>query len=121
MTLNFGNSQSTVMPKLLDMESSATTVYIRRNVQEMTRSEEGREPETYYVYEECQLTREQYFQYRSKCLESENAELRTQVDEQAVAMMELAARVEEVNAKADESSEGLMEVAGMVANIYAAE
>lgn len=53
-----------------------------------------------------------------QALQDENTNLRRQVEENAGAMIDLAARVEEVNAKADESSEGLMEVAGMVAGLY---
>lgn len=114
MTMNFGSSQSTVMPKLLDMDSSATTVFIRRNIKEVTKTEEGREPETLYIYEECQLSREEYLQWRNEQLEIENEELRN-------ALIELAARVEEVNTKTDETSNGLIEVAGMVASIYSAD
>lgn len=53
-----------------------------------------------------------------QALQDENTNLRRQIEENSGAMIELAARVEEVNAKADESSEGLMEVAGMVAGLY---
>lgn len=118
MNLHFGTSQSTIMPVLIDTESSQTHVLLRRNVQQKTRQEEGREPETYYEYEECQLTKLEYQQYMNEQLMAENAALKARAEENEQAMMELAARIEEINDKTDENSVALMEVGGMVADMY---
>lgn len=116
MTLNFTLSQSTVMPKLLDTESSQTHVFLRRNVEEKTRQDEhsGGEPQTYYEYEEVQLTKQEYQEYVNEQLRAENADLKAQVQEQADAMVELAALIEEVNTKTGEHDDALVELASMM-------
>lgn len=115
MTLNFGKSQSTQMPLLLDTESSQTSVYIRRNVQEkQVQDEMGGEPRTVYEYEECVLTKQEYLQYRNEQLQAENDALKAQVAEQADAMIELAGMVDALNTKSNEQADALIELAGMV-------
>lgn len=95
MTLNFIQSQSTVTPKLLDTESSQTHVFIRQNVKEKVREDEhtGGEPETYYVYEECCLTKAEYQQYLNEQLQAENAALKAQVTDLEDALIELASMI----------------------------
>lgn len=115
MTLNFIPSQSTVMPKLLDTESSQTHVFIRRNIEEKTREDEhSGEPQTYYEYEEVQLTKQEYQEYVNEQLLAENADLKAQLAEQADAMVELAGLIEEVNTKTVEHDDALVELASMV-------
>lgn len=94
MTLKFIQSQSTVMPKLIDTESSKYSVYIRQNVREdIVEDEPGGEPYTLYTYDEAKLTKEEYQQYVNEKLQAENEDLRIQVDEQAEALMELASLI----------------------------
>lgn len=53
-------AESTVRPK--EIEVGVTTVYLRRNIVETQRTDpmdEGREPETVFVYEETQLTKDE--------------------------------------------------------------
>lgn len=116
MTLKFIPSQSTVMPKLLDTGSSQTHVFIRQNVEEKTRQDEhsGGEPQTYYEYEECQLTKQEYQEYLNDQLRAENADLKVQLQEQAEAMVELAGLIEEVNSKTVEHDDALIELVSMM-------
>lgn len=62
--LKYVRSESTAYPKLLDTESSKTTVWIRRNVKEEQRKDEmSGETYTYYVYEEAKLSKNDYIKY----------------------------------------------------------
>lgn len=122
MQLKFGKSSSNIAPQLLDTESSQTSVYIRRNVEEKQRTnEQSGETETYFEYEEACLTKLEYQQYVNEQLTAENESLKAQLAEATDAVVELAARTEEVNAKADEAAEALIELAGMVSTMSAGE
>ena len=118
MNLNFGKSQSTQMPLLLDTESSESSVYIRRNVEEKQREDEHVEGgvQTYYEYEEAVLTRMEYQQYLNEQLQAENTALKAQIAENADAMIELAGMIDKLNTKTDEQADALIEIAGMVVN-----
>lgn len=62
ITLEFHKSESTSIPELIDMVSSPTTVYIRKNIQEETRIE-NEEEYIIYTYDEAILTKEEYAIY----------------------------------------------------------
>lgn len=64
MQLNFKKSISDTRPAEIDAESSPTTVYIRRNIEEKTRIPEAGESATYYTYEEAAVPRTEYESYR---------------------------------------------------------
>ncbi len=51
-------TESTEYPNTVDITSSATTVYVRRKIKTEVRDEV-----TYYTYEECKMTKEQYQLY----------------------------------------------------------
>ena len=58
MKLNYKKSQSTNKPELIDSTSSKTSVYIRKDIIEIT--ENGT---VYYEYDEAKLTKKEYEQY----------------------------------------------------------
>lgn len=66
MKLTFYKSESAVMPELVDSTSSKKYVYIRQNIVETQRTDDNGESYTYYEYEECKLTKEEYEQYLSE-------------------------------------------------------
>ena len=91
MKLTFYKSESAIKPELLDSTSSKKYVYIRQNIVEMQRTDDSGENYTYYEYEECKLTKEEYEQYLSEMgstetlqsvedLKAENQMLTEQVD-----------------------------------------
>ena len=63
MQLNYKKAQSDTRPAEIDAESSPTTVYIRRSIEERTRTPEAGESETYYTYEEAAVPRTEYDSY----------------------------------------------------------
>ncbi|MCM1223055.1 MAG: hypothetical protein NC548_52245 [Lachnospiraceae bacterium] len=104
------------MPKLLDTESSQTHVFIRKNIEEKTRVDEhtGGEAETYYEYEEVQVTKEEYQKIVNEQLQVENSMLKAQLDEQADAMVELAGLFEEMALRSEEQDAALIELAALM-------
>ena len=71
MKIEWKHSESTVRPKEVDIESSPTTVYLRRNIQEEQRTDEG-ETTTWYVYEEAMLTPAEYTVYAAEQAREDN-------------------------------------------------
>ena len=64
MKMNYVKSKSTIKPELIDTTSSKTTVYIRQNIVENTKTDEMSGEETvFYEYEEAKLTKEEYQEY----------------------------------------------------------
>ena len=64
MNPKFYKSESTVHPLEVDVESSPTTVYIRRNIVEDERTDpETGETMTVYIYEEAKIPKDKYNQY----------------------------------------------------------
>lgn len=64
MNLDFYKSESTVPPLEVDVESSPTTVYIRRNIVkgERTYPDTG-ETVTVYTYDEAKIPKNEYDRY----------------------------------------------------------
>lgn len=60
MDLNWYTSESTIRPQELDLDSSPTTVYFRRNIHIEEREEEDGEIYVMYVYEEATLPKTEY-------------------------------------------------------------
>lgn len=70
--IKYVKSESTVRPEAIDTESSKTTVYLRRNIKEVARTDElAGDDVTFYEYEEAKLTKEEYRQYIN-VIEAEN-------------------------------------------------
>lgn len=81
--MDYYKSGSTVKPEKIDMDSSKTSVYLRRNITEKEREIDGHTL-TYYEYEEAKLTKDEYKEYVNE-LNSENIraaiqELKTKVN-----------------------------------------
>ena len=58
MQLNWYDTESAVMPEIVDETSSPSTVYLRKDITEVTK-----EDETFYQYKEAKLTPIEYRQY----------------------------------------------------------
>lgn len=64
MKLNYIKSQSSIRPELIDTTSSKTTVYLRKNIVEVERTNESDDTSIiFYEYDEVKLTREEYQEY----------------------------------------------------------
>lgn len=64
MILNYIKSESTAKPDVVSIEK--TTVYIRRNIVEETRTYEDGRTDTFYVYEEAKLSHEEFSKYSNE-------------------------------------------------------
>lgn len=58
--MKFVHSESVDMPLLIDETSSPTTVYVRTDIQELTKEDEDGGIQTYYKYKETQYTKEEW-------------------------------------------------------------
>ena len=64
MKLNFIKSQSSVKPDLVDTTSSKSTVYLRKNIVEVEKTNENDDTSaTFYEYDEAKLSKEEYQEY----------------------------------------------------------
>lgn len=63
MTLNYYPSESDTRPAELDTESSPTTVYFRRNIEEVEVPDEGLTSHTVYKYEEAKVPKIEYIEW----------------------------------------------------------
>ena len=64
MILNYVKSQSTIKPELIDTTSSKTTVYLRKNIVEVEKTNESDNTSTtFYEYDEAKLTKQEYQEY----------------------------------------------------------
>lgn len=58
-------SESNTMPAEVDLESSPTTVYFRRNIREVERENERGEKYTVYVYDEATMPKSEYASHQA--------------------------------------------------------
>ena len=64
MILNYTKSQSSIKPELIDTTSSKTTVYLRKNIVEIEKTNESDNTSTtFYEYDEAKLTKQEYQEY----------------------------------------------------------
>ena len=64
MNLEFYKSESTVRPDEVDVASSPTTIYIRRNINEDERTDpDTGEAVTVYTYDEAKIPKDEYARY----------------------------------------------------------
>lgn len=70
MKINWYKSESTVVPKEIDYESSPTTIYIHKNI-----DNEDRDGVTWYTYEEAKLTPTEYQIYAAEQTRKDNLEI----------------------------------------------
>ena len=60
MTLKWYRSQSMDRPLELDMDSSPTTVFMRKNIEEVEKEDTEGQTYTEYEYDEAKLSKEEY-------------------------------------------------------------
>lgn len=70
MELTYYKAESGVRP--LEFEATVDTIYLRKNITEETREQEGNEPMTMYIYDECALSLEEFNAYSGMVM-AENA------------------------------------------------
>lgn len=70
MELTYYKAESGVQP--LEFEATVDTIYLRKNIVEETREQEGFDPMTMYVYDECAMSLEEFNEY-SRMVMAENA------------------------------------------------
>lgn len=58
-------SESNTMPAEVDLESSPTTVYFRRNIREVERENDRGEKYTVYVYDEATMPKSEYASHQA--------------------------------------------------------
>lgn len=63
MTLNYYPSEADARPAELDTVSSPTTVYFRRNIEEVEIPDEGLNSRTVYKYEEAKVPKIEYIEW----------------------------------------------------------
>lgn len=79
--MKWRKSESTVMPETVDTTSSKTTVYLRRNIKEMNRTDGVSGDEmTFYEYEEAKLTHAEYEEYLQVAEAVNMRQMRADVD-----------------------------------------
>lgn len=76
MKFNYVKSQSSVAPDLIDTDSSKYSVYIRRNITEITQDEDS----VLYEYEEAKLSKEDYEKYLEELSLMDIQQLRADLD-----------------------------------------
>lgn len=104
-------SQST-KPLSIDTNSSKTVVYLRRNVEQITKTDPMSEEEiTLWSYEEAVLTLDEYEQYKSEAA----ALLTSKVTDDNISLMEAIVESYEQSMIAQENQITIMEA---IADIY---
>ena len=63
MEFTFVKSGSTIKPEEIETKSSATTVYIRKNIVETTRTDMDGTETPYYEYDEAKVPKSEYQDY----------------------------------------------------------
>lgn len=68
MKLNFKHHEGSQVekPTKVDIASSPTVVYVRNNIEQITREEASGETVTLWSYDEAELTKEEYVQYQTE-------------------------------------------------------
>lgn len=67
MNIIYYDSESMSEPELIDLDSSPTTVFVRKDIEEKTRTEEETgEVITYYSYKEAKIPKTEYNAYMNE-------------------------------------------------------
>lgn len=104
-------SQAT-KPLLIDTNSSKSIVYLRENVEEITKKDEqSGEEYSIWSYDEAQLTLEEYEVYKSEAA----AQLTAKVSDDNIALMEAVAETYEQSMEAQDS---LLTIMSAIADLY---
>ena len=110
------NSESTVKPLSVDETLSKIVVYLRRNIQEEVRTDDQGNETTWYVYEEAEVDKTDYYAISACTLDMrEQTEANVQdIEDTRTGLMET---YEETTANSNDIAEvraGLMEVYEML-------
>lgn len=73
-------SESTVKPETIDTTSSKTSVHLRRNIKETTRTDDEGDETTWYEYEESKMTNAEYEEYMQVAEAVNMRQIRADVD-----------------------------------------
>lgn len=94
-----------IKPLALDSSSSKSAIYLRRNIEQITRTDEtSGETVTLWSYDEAKLTPAEYEQYKSEAA----AELSAKVEEDNISMMDAIATLYEQQMLQEEENLTLM-------------
>lgn len=93
-------------PEAIDKTSSGKYVYLRRNFQRITRTNENSGTVVLWQYEEAKVTQEEYAQYDTVVMEIVQAELDSMASEQAEHNAAMLANIEYIAMMADIDLEG---------------
>ena len=93
-------------PEVIDKTSSGKYVYLRRNFQRITRTDENSGKVVLWQYEEAKVTQEEYAQYDTVVMEIVQAELDSMASEQAEHNAAMLANIEYIAMMADIDLEG---------------
>ena len=93
-------------PEVIDKTSSGKYVYLRRNFQRITRTNENSGAVVLWQYEEAKVTQEEYAQYDTVVMEIVQAELDSMASEQAEHNAAMLANIEYIAMMADIDLEG---------------
>lgn len=110
-------SESTVMPEIINKESSKTTVYLRRNIKESKCTDKiSGDIMTYYEYEETALTKKEYTEYLKVAEAVNMQQIRADVDYLLILSgdLEVQCMFEKIKIYYDEGFWGIERVRKMV-------
>lgn len=94
-------------PEVVDKTSSSKYVYLRRNFQKVTRTNENSSPVTLWQYEEAKVTQEEYAQYDTIVMEIVRAELDAIASDQETAYRAISSRADDLENATCEQSENV--------------
>jgi len=72
MNIKWFKTESTIRPKEIDTLSSPTTVYLRKNIQEIEREDFNEQKTIIYKYDEAALT---FTEYQTYLIEKQKSEI----------------------------------------------
>lgn len=96
----------TEKPEVIDKASSSKYVYLRRNIERITRTDEQGGGVSLWQYDEAVVTQEEYAQYDTVVMEIVQAELNNLASEQAKQNAAMLANIEYIAMMADIDLEG---------------
>lgn len=94
-------------PEVIDKTSSGKYVYLRRNFQRITRTDENSGKVVLWQYEEAKVTQEEYAQYDTVVMEIVRAELDAIAAEQETAYRAISSRADDLENATCEQSENV--------------
>lgn len=98
MQLNWRKAEGTQAekPKEIDMAASPLCVYLRKNVQQETREQQGGENVSVWTYEEAVLTLAEYAQYQKELADCKSLSQQELIESNLVIMGAIAEMFENI-------------------------